>query len=116
MARKVSTADDGYYPLPYPPRACAVSGRAEGEFIDFNVVIDRPEPTRLYISREIIEEVAREHCDMVAGTNLRQKEEWLEHARKELEELRETLETAADLEEKAGPGVVNRKELAANAR
>lgn len=110
MARLLNTADEGNYPLPYPPRACAVTNRAEGEFVDFNTVIDRPEPTRLYICREIIEEVAREQFGMVSAGKAKQLEEWLEHARKERDELQDVIDTAAKLEERR-PGAVQRREL-----
>lgn len=110
MARQINTADEGCYPLPYPPRACAITGRAEGEFIDFNVVIDRPEPTRLYVAREVIEEVAREQYGMVSAGKAKQLEEWLENARKERDELQDVLDTAAKLEEQR-PGSVQRREL-----
>lgn len=111
MSRLINTADEGCYPLPYSPKACAVTGRAEGEIVDFNVVIDRPEPTRLYICRETIEEVAREEFGMVSAGKAKKLEEWLEHARKERDELRDVIDTAAKLEERR-PDAVNRKELA----
>lgn len=110
MARKINTADEGNNPLPYPPRACAVTNRAEGEFIDFNTVIDRPEPTRLYICREVIEEVAREEFGMVSAGKAKQLEEWLEARTKERDELQDVLDTAAKLEEQR-PGSVQRREL-----
>lgn len=110
MARLIDTSDGENYPLPYPPRACAVSNRAEGEFIDFNVVIDRPEPTRLYIAREIIEEIAREQFGMVTAGKAKQLEEWLEARTKERDELQDVLDTAAKLEEQR-PGSVQRREL-----
>lgn len=110
MARIVNTADEGNYPLPYPPRACAVSGRAEGEFVDFNVVIDRPEPTRLYVAREIIEEIAREQFGMVTAGKAKQLEEWHEHEKKRADDLQDVIDTAAKLEEQR-PGAVHRREL-----
>lgn len=109
--RLVNTAEEGY-PLPYSPKACVVTGRDAGEFIDFNVVIDRPEPTRLYIFREIIEEVARDQLGMVSAGKAKQLEEWLEHARKERDELQALLDSAVEFEEKAGSAAINRKELA----
>lgn len=110
MARKINTADEGNYPLPYPPRACVVTNRAEGEFIDFNVVIDKPGPTRLYIAREVVEEVAREEYGMVSAGKAKQLEEWLEVRTKERDELQDVIDTAAKLEEQR-PGAVQRREL-----
>lgn len=110
--RAIDTKEPDNYPLPYSPKACAVSGRAEGQFVDFNVVIDTPEPTRLYMAREIVEEAARDLYGMVSEGKAKQLEEWLDNARKERDELQDTLDAAATLEERAGPGSVNRRELA----
>lgn len=111
MARIVSTEDEGFYPLPHPPRACAVTGRAEGRFIDFNVLIDRPEATHLYLDVGLFEEIAREHLGMVSAGKAKQLEEWLENAKRERDELQGVLNTAIELEEKAGADAVNRKGL-----
>lgn len=111
MARIVDTKDEGFYPLPHLPRVCAVTGRAEGRFIDFNVLIDRPEATHLYLDVGLIEEVAREHLGMVSAGKAKQLEEWLENAKRERDELQGVLDTAIELEEKAGADAVNRKGL-----
>lgn len=51
--------------LPYAPRACSVSNRIDGEFVDFNKVIDGLRgPHRLYLKREVVEEAA-ELCGMI---------------------------------------------------
>ena len=96
MARIVSTEDDGFYPLPHLPRACAVTGRAEGRFIDFNVLIDRPEATHLYLDVGLIEEVAREHLGMVSAGKAKQLEEWHEHEKGRADELAEQNENLLD--------------------
>jgi len=114
--RLIDTSDPECYPLPYPPRACVVSGRAEGEIVDFNVVIDSPEPTRLYIDRLIIEAAARDLFGMVSAGKAEQLEEWHEHEKARADDLQATLDAAAEFEERAGPAAINRKELAANAR
>ena len=111
MARIVDTADEGFYPLPHPPRVCAVTGRAEGRFVDFNVLIDRPEATHLYLDVGLIEEIAREELGMVSAGKAKQLEEWLENAKRERDELQGVLDTAIELEEKAGADAVNRKGL-----
>lgn len=110
MARIVNTADEGNYPLPFSPKSCVVSGRDSGEFVDFQIVIDRPAPTRLYISRDIVEEVARDLFGMVSAGKAKQLEEWHDHEKKRADELQEVLDTAAALEEKR-PGAVQRREL-----
>lgn len=52
--------------LPIAPRACAVTNRIDGDFVDFQKYIDSPTPTRLYLKREVVEEAAR-LCGMVSG-------------------------------------------------
>lgn len=111
MARIINTADEGSYPLPNAPHACAVTGRAEGEFVDFQKVIDSPHPTRLYIAREVIEEIAREQFGMVSEGKAKQLEEWHRHEKKRADELQDVLDTAVQLEERR-PNAVNRRELA----
>lgn len=108
MSRLIETEDGR--PLPNPPRKCAVTGRAEGRFIDCNRVIDSPLPHRLYLSVEYVETIAREHLGMVSEGKAKQLEEWLEHARKERDELQEVIDAAAKLEEHR-PDAVRRKEL-----
>lgn len=114
MARIVNTAERGNYPLPHAPRACAITGRAEGEFVDFQKVIDSPYPTRLYIAREVIEEIAREQFGMVSEGKAKQLEEWHAYEKKRADDLQDVLDTAVQLEERR-PNAVNRRELA-NAR
>jgi hypothetical protein len=92
-----------------------VSGRAEGEIVDFQVVIDSPEAVRLYIDRTIIEEAARELFGMVPAGRAKQLEEQHAYEKGRAEDLQETLDTAAQLEERR-PGAINRKELAGHAR
>jgi valyl-tRNA synthetase len=93
-----------------------VSGRAEGEIVDFNVVIDSPEPTRLYIDRHIIEAAARDLFGMVKEGKAIQLEAWHQYEKEradELEEqckhLQETVKTLRRLDAQQG------KELADNA-
>ena len=87
--------------LPYPPRACAVTNRADGDFIDFNVVIDRPEPTRLYMKTEVVEEAAR-LCGMVPAKEVEGLREQMAALSKELDDVTDTLKIAADFEDKLG--------------
>ena len=62
--------------LEYAPRACAVTNRSDGDFVDLQVSIDDPFPTRLYLKREIVEDAGK-LCGMVPA--------------KEVEALREQL-------------------------
>lgn len=112
--RLINTNDPECYPLPFPPKACVVTGRAEGEIVDFQREIDSPVPTRLYIDRTVIEEAARELFGMVPAGRAKQLEEWHAFEKQRADELQETLDTAAQLEERR-PGAINRKELAGDA-
>lgn len=73
--------------LPYPPRACAVSNRIDGDFIDFQVFIDRPEPTRLYLKREVVEDAAL-MCGMVDGKRVEELKQQVAAMGDEIEQLR----------------------------
>lgn len=74
--------------LPHPPRACAVTNREDGDFIDFHTVIDRPEPTCLYLKREIVEEAAR-LCGMVPKAEVDELREQLQHYAEKVTDLQE---------------------------
>lgn len=90
---------EGPTQLPYPPRACAVTNREDGDFIDFNVVIDRPEPTRLYLKTEIVEEAAK-LLGMVSAKEVEELRERVEAWESSLEETKETIDLVTRLEEK----------------
>lgn len=85
--------------LEYSPRACAVTNREDGDFIDLRVVIDRPEPTHLYLKREIVEEAGR-LCGMVPAREVEELRERVEAWESSLEDTRETIDLVAKLEEK----------------
>jgi hypothetical protein len=85
--------------LPFPPRACAVTNRDDGDFIDFNVVIDRPEPTRLYMKTEIVEEAAR-LLGMVPAKEVEELTERVEAWESSLEDTKETIDLMKRLEDK----------------
>lgn len=85
--------------LPYPPRACAVTNREDGDFIDFNVVIDRPEPTRLYLKTEIVEE-AGQLLGMVPASEVAEIRERVEAWESSLEDTKDTVDLVARLEAK----------------
>ncbi|HZN10477.1 MAG TPA: hypothetical protein VFC61_02300 [Blastocatellia bacterium] len=86
-------------PLDHPPRACAVTNREDGELIDFQVVIDRPLPSWLYLNRLVVEE-AGELIGMVPAKKVKKLEERMEALSRELDDLQETMKIYADFEEK----------------
>jgi hypothetical protein len=87
--------------LPFPPRACAVTNRDRGDFIDLQVVIDRPEPTRLYLLTEVVEEAAG-LLGMVPAKKVEELEADLKAMSKKLAETQDTMTLAAELEEQIG--------------
>lgn len=86
-------------PFPYPHSACAVTGREDGELIDFHRIIDSPHPTRLHLKREIVEEAGR-LCGMVSGAEVEAVKGQLEAVSTRLKEVEEQMETYAEFEEK----------------
>lgn len=92
---------EGPTQLPYPPRACAVTNRVDGDFVDLQVVIDRPEPTRLYLKTDIVEQAGR-LCGMVPASEVEALKEQLQAMGAELDDLRETMNLYAEFEEKLG--------------
>jgi hypothetical protein len=51
-------------PLPFSPHACLVTGTIDGEFIDFERDFIGMDP-RIVLRKEVVEEAARECCNMV---------------------------------------------------
>lgn len=88
--------------LPYPPRACVISGRVDGDVLDFQKAVDAMQPTHLYIRRQVIEDAAK-LCGMVPQAEVAKLEERLEEFKKQFEELKGQMETYAEFEEKFGP-------------
>lgn len=89
--------------LDYPPRACAVTNRSDGDFIDLQTVIDRPEPTRLYLKREIAEEAGR-LCGMVPGSEVEDLKAQMADLGQKLDHTNDILNHAAELEQLVGSG------------
>lgn len=85
--------------LPYPPKACVVTNRNDGDFIDFQTVIDTPGPTRLTMRATVVEEAA-ELLGMVPGRRVKELEDQLATYSKDLDDLRDTMTIYADFEEK----------------
>lgn len=82
---------------PYPPRACARTNRINGEFVDFQVILDHPEATRLYLLREVVEE-AGQLCGMVKGERVHELERDLDALGEDIAALRERLEQVESVE------------------
>lgn len=85
--------------LPFPPRACAVTNRDRGDFVDLQVVIDRPMPTRLYLLKEVVEDAGR-LVGMVPAREVEELKERLVTLGEEMDDLRETAELTTRLDEK----------------
>lgn len=55
-------------PLPSPPQQCIVTGRADGEIIDFGVDVQFLNP-HIYIKKSIVEEAAAKECEMLSAAD-----------------------------------------------
>jgi len=51
-------------PLPFEPRKCLISGRADGEIVDFAAESGGRDPQHLYFKRDIVEKIAKNVCGM----------------------------------------------------
>jgi len=76
-----------------------VTNREDGDFVDFNTVIERLTPTRLYLKREIVEEAGR-LCGMVPASEVEELRERVERWESSLEETREVADLTAKLEKR----------------
>lgn len=83
----------------HSPRACAVTNREDGPMVDLQVIIDRPEPTWLYLKTEVVEEAGR-LVGMVPASEVNVLREDLARLGQELDDLKSTLTLAADFEER----------------
>lgn len=83
------------------PRTCAVTGRGEGPFIDFNVIIDRPGGTNLYLHALIVEEAAKK-LGMVPGRELEKLQGKVDELSQTLDRVEEIQKTAGKLDELIG--------------
>lgn len=96
------------YPGSKPPHTCVVTGRRDGEVLDFHKDYDGVDP-HIYIRRELVE-VAAETCGMVRQAEVDELRAELEEANAEAGRLRkivaakEALSDAEDrLRESLGP-------------
>lgn len=86
--------------LPYPPRACTVTNRIDGDFIDFQKHIEGVRgPHHLYMKREIVEEAA-ELCGMVNGEQVATLRAQLDQLGAELDEMKKDLDLYASFEQR----------------
>lgn len=86
--------------LEYAPRACSVTNRIDGDFVDFQKIIDGLRgPHRLYLKREIVEEAA-ELCNMVPRREMEAEIERLRGEFAALDAKIEQLRSFADAHEK----------------
>ncbi len=84
-----------------PPHTCVVTGRRDGEVVDFGKDFDGVDP-HIYIRRETIE-VAAEKCGMVRMATVAQLQTELEEANTEAGRLRSIVagkEALSDAEER----------------
>lgn len=88
-------------PLPFSPHRCIVTGREDGEMIDFEADCLTPDP-HIVLQRGVVEEAARECCGMVSGAEVDalrlQLEGWVE----KVQELQADLDAAKAFEERFG--------------
>ena len=85
------------------PTACVVTNREDGELINFQVIIDRPEPTPVVMKREIVEQAAREECGMLPASEVIELRESMDRLSTELDDLTDTMNLAAELEQRVMP-------------
>lgn len=58
-------------PLPFLPKKCVVSGRADGEIVDFGVDMTTPLPEpHLYMKRGLLEKAAELACGMASAAKV----------------------------------------------
>ncbi|HET7455383.1 MAG TPA: hypothetical protein VFJ76_07680 [Solirubrobacterales bacterium] len=90
---------EGPTQLPYPPRACVVTNRIDGDFIDFQKSVDALQATHLYVRRQVVEDAGR-LCGMVPQSEVEAVREQLETVTQRLDEMQEQMETYAEFEAK----------------
>ncbi len=85
----------------HPPRKCAVTGRADGPFIDFQKIIGGPQPTALYLHTLIVEEAAKK-LGMVPAKEVDALREQFAELEATLTRVEEIQKTAGKLDELIG--------------
>ena len=90
---------EGPTQLPYPPRACVVTNRIDGDFIDFQKSVDALQPTHLYVRRQVVEDAGR-LCGMVPQSDVEEVRELLKTVSERLDEVQEEMKIYAEFEDK----------------
>lgn len=86
-------------PLPFSPHRCLVTGSEDGELIDFERDFIGIDP-RVYLRREVVEEAARENCNMVSADEVQEVRRQLAEFGKKLDETLADLDLTKDFESK----------------
>ena len=87
-------------PLRFYPHTCVVTGREDGEMIDFEAERDYVASPHIYIKREVVEEAATKLCGMVPASEVEELRAQLQELGVALDDARDTMNMAAELEEK----------------
>lgn len=110
MEPKIATLP---FPASRPPHTCIVTGRRDGEVVDFGKEWDGIPDPHIYIRRELVE-VAAVKCGMVRQSRVKELEAELEEANAEAGRLRAIVagkqglsEAEAKLREALGPAPTN---------
>lgn len=88
-------------PLRLPPHKCVVTGREDGEMIDFEAEPMCSEPPHIYVMKTVVEEAAVKLCGMSSKADVDAVLARLEEMRAEVAELNDTLNMAAEFEQLA---------------
>lgn len=86
-------------PLRLHPQKCVVTGRIDGEMIDFDAIPDCQEPPAIVIMAAVVKEAGIKYCDLVPGERLRDLESQVEIFKLELEKLQRINKATEELEE-----------------
>lgn len=90
-------------PLPFAPHHCLVSNRDDGELIDFEADANINEPfPHVVLMRGVVEEAARECCDMVSSAEVDALRLQVEGFAEKVAELQADLDAAKAFEDRFG--------------
>ncbi len=90
-------------PLPFAPHHCLATNRDDGELIDFEADANINEPfPRVVLMRGVVEEAARECCDMVSAAEVDALRLQLQAFESKLVELQADLDAAKAFEDRFG--------------
>jgi len=89
-------------PLPFAPHRCVISSRDDGELLDFGDATVNEPVFRLYLQRGLIEEAARECCQMVSGAEVAEVRRQMADLSHKLDEVLDEVQLTKDFEEKFG--------------